>query len=173
MARTKHTRPKKIIAADRVRQPREPRGSGDLSQSRRGGRSLKEFGFIDHELLFDCPPLMNSSRGVISIESNESESDEFTKSINPTNFQSTAPADATLPRITCQRAKDGFFHPITRQDIQHLLNSFGPQSYYGLREIRLSQAPTTAHPVAGMLFGRLYIPGKILLYEQKRLPSGF
>ena len=168
MARTKHTRPQEIIAADRVRQPREPRGSGNVSQSRRDGRLLKEFGLAEHELLFDCPPVIDSSSASSSRESNESR--EPTKSINSKVLRNTTLADARLPRITCQRAKDGFFHPITRQDIQRLLNFFGPQSYYGLREIRLSQAPSTAHAVTGMLFGRLYIPGKVLLYEQKLQP---
>lgn len=46
-----------------------------------------------------------------------------------------------------------------------MLGFFGELSHYGLREIRLTQTPAGA-TAAGRLFGRLYIPGTIVLYEQ-------
>lgn len=44
MSRSQHTRPARIRAADRLRNPDEPRGSGDVSRSRRLLRELKELG---------------------------------------------------------------------------------------------------------------------------------
>jgi hypothetical protein len=73
--------------------------------------------------------------------------------------------EARMPRITVQKPREGYCHPITKRDIKQLLLFFGERSYYGVREIRLSQLPAHA-TAAGKLFGRLYIPGKIVLYEQ-------
>lgn len=44
MSRSKHTRPKSILAADRVRNPRRKRGAEDRSSTRRQQRALKERG---------------------------------------------------------------------------------------------------------------------------------
>ena len=44
MSRSKHTRPRAIRAADRVRDPREPRGADDASRARVVLRALKELG---------------------------------------------------------------------------------------------------------------------------------
>ncbi len=52
MARSKHTRPERIIAADRVRAPREARGKNNRSDMRQIVRVLKEAG-IDLELQND------------------------------------------------------------------------------------------------------------------------
>lgn len=52
MARSKHTRPERIIAADRVRAPREARGKDNPSDLRQVARVLKEAG-IDLELQND------------------------------------------------------------------------------------------------------------------------
>jgi hypothetical protein len=71
-----------------------------------------------------------------------------------------------MPRITVQKPREGYCHPITKRDIKQLLLFFGELSYYGVREIRLSQLPAAQTAAAGKLFGRLYIPGKIVLYEQ-------
>lgn len=133
MARSKHTRPQATIAERRVRLPREPRGSGDLSASKRLGRMLKELGIADASLPEPNLP------------------------------------EPQLPRITVQKSREGYFHPINKRNIKELLLFFGERSYYGIRTIRLSQAPA-AQENAGKLFGRLYIPGRIVLYEQPILP---
>jgi hypothetical protein len=44
MSRSKHTRPRKVLAASRVRAPVEPRGRGDPSDQRALLRELKEVG---------------------------------------------------------------------------------------------------------------------------------
>jgi hypothetical protein len=44
LSRSKHTRPEKIIAATRVRAPREPRGKDDQTSLRRMAKVLKELG---------------------------------------------------------------------------------------------------------------------------------
>lgn len=44
MSRSKHTRPRKVLAASRVRAPGEPRGRGDSSDQRALLRELKEVG---------------------------------------------------------------------------------------------------------------------------------
>ncbi len=46
MTRSKHTRPRAIRAADRVRNPREPRGTDDASRERVIRRALKELGVV-------------------------------------------------------------------------------------------------------------------------------
>ncbi len=129
MARRKHTRPEEIISARRVRLPQEPRGSGDLSASRRVGRWLKELGLAN-----ECPSTPEAP-------------------------------EPKLPRITVRKTRKGYHHPASRPDIEQLLLFFGERSFYGLREIQLAQSPSTAAP-GGRLFGRLYVPGRIVLYEQ-------
>lgn len=76
------------------------------------------------------------------------------------NSDSRAPK---LPRVTVQRARKGHCHPAGKRDIEALLLALGELTFYGVREIRLAQKPATARS-GGMLFGRLYIPGKIVLY---------
>lgn len=55
MARSKHTRPERIIAADRVRAPRAARGKDNPSDLRQVARVLKEAG-INLDLQNDPPP---------------------------------------------------------------------------------------------------------------------
>jgi hypothetical protein len=129
VARSKHTRPREIVAARRVRLPRESRGSGDLKAVKRIGRLLKELG-----ITADSVP------------------------------ESDLP-EARMPRITVQRAREGYLHPITKRDIKELLLFFGERSYYGISEICLSQSPS-ANAASKRVFARLYIPGRIVLYEQ-------
>jgi hypothetical protein len=49
MSRSKHTRPRRIIAADRVRAPHQPRGAGDLSREHRKALSLKALGLCPEQ----------------------------------------------------------------------------------------------------------------------------
>ncbi len=46
MSRSVHTRPRGIRAADRLRDPRRPRGAGDPSRARRALRKIKELGIL-------------------------------------------------------------------------------------------------------------------------------
>ena len=55
MSRSKHTDPKGVRAARRVRAPRERRGHGDLSTERAWARSLKEIGIV-------CKPAAGTGR---------------------------------------------------------------------------------------------------------------
>lgn len=70
-----------------------------------------------------------------------------------------------LPRISVRKPRKGYVHPASKQDIERLLLFFGERSFYGLREIQLAQAPGR-EAASGRLFGRLYVPGRIVLYEQ-------
>lgn len=53
MSRTKHTRPRQILALTRMQAPYEPRGHGDRSDQRRIARGLKEVGIIPEVGDFD------------------------------------------------------------------------------------------------------------------------
>jgi hypothetical protein len=46
LSRSKHTRPEQILAADRLRAPREPRGKNDPSAFHQIARALKEAGVV-------------------------------------------------------------------------------------------------------------------------------
>src|SRR5690242_17085169 len=106
MSRSKHTRPDRILASDRVRAPFEPRGVGDKSSLRAQARLLKQAGAISSSgLLFDIP------------------------------CRTLQPASAPLPRIMEKRPRQGFFHPAVRHDIEELLRFFGVQHTYGVRRI--------------------------------------
>ncbi len=137
MSRSKHTRPQEIIAARRVRLPREARGAGDLSAARRAGALLKQLGIAQEE--FD--------------DTGEIEH-----------------APPRLPRITVERARRNKHHPAGKNDIEQLLQFFGARAFYGIEEIHLSQAPANTKPGRNLLFGRLFVPGKIVLYEQPVSP---
>lgn len=71
-----------------------------------------------------------------------------------------------LPRITVERPRRNQHHPAAKKDIERLLRFFGAHVFYGIKEIHLSQAPASAKSGRNLLFGRLFIPGKIVLYEQ-------
>ncbi len=137
MSRSKHTQPQEIIAARRVRLPREPRGAGDISAARRAGALLKQLGIASEEF-DDAGDIEN--------------------------------APPRLPRIIVERARRNQHHPAGKKDIEQLLQFFGARAFYGIKEIHLSQAPASAKPGRNLLFGRLFVPGKIVLYEQPVSP---
>jgi hypothetical protein len=137
LSRSKHTRPQEIIAARRVRLPREPRGAGDISAARRAGALLKQLGIAAEE--FD-----------------DAGEDDIPQ--------------PRLPRITVERARRNQHHPAGKNDIEQLLQFFGARAFYGIKEIHLSQAPASAKPGRNLLFGRLFVPGKVVLYEQPVSP---
>jgi hypothetical protein len=72
---------------------------------------------------------------------------------------------APLPRLRVARPREGFHHPAARADIVRLLRFFGEGCTYGLRSIELVRGDTEA-PADDLPFGRLVVPGRILLYEQ-------
>jgi hypothetical protein len=69
-----------------------------------------------------------------------------------------------VPRVQVGRPPTSFFHPATRVDVLGLLRLAGAEHTYGLRAVRLSVAPRTN--CEGFLFGRLIVPGVIVLYAQ-------
>jgi hypothetical protein len=83
------------------------------------------------------------------------------------NGQSRLPVIIQLPRL-------GFYHPVGKRDLLHLLNSIGPIAQYGLRSIELARTPVGASS-SPLAFGRYCAPGRIILVEQPippwRLPG--
>lgn len=142
MSRSKQTRPPRIIAADRIRDPREAKGSSDSRRVNRVRQVLKEIGMDAFE---DMEPglLWDASR-------------------------QTATPYADLPRIFVKRPRTNFFHPADKSQIQRVLLHFGELSWYGVQEISLLQNSKAS--VNKLSFGSLIIPGKIQLFEQGKPP---
>src|SRR5436309_453658 len=145
MSRSKHTRPRHILAAQRVRAPYEPRGQGDRSTLRAQARLMKRSGVVlDTSEIFDIS--------------------HFTR----------ASGAAPLPRIVMKRPGEGYLHPALRHDIEHLLRFFGEEHVYGVRRIVLSlgradvgcQASGSPMCAGRLVLGTLLVPGTIVLYEQ-------
>ena len=72
------------------------------------------------------------------------------------------------PRVQIGRAPAGFVHAATRADVLALLLRAGAECIYGLRAVRLSVAPRTDG--RELRFGRLLVPGVIVLYAQPAPP---
>jgi len=141
MSRSKHTRPRHIIAADRVRSPR----------ARRGARDPKR----DQQLLF----IFNEIEIDVAVE---------LRAGGRFDAESRIMADpARRPRITACRPRSGYFHPADKLDVRSLLDDFGELSWYGLHEVCLGHGRFQSGKLA---FGCLQVPGKILLYEQPAPP---
>lgn len=68
------------------------------------------------------------------------------------------------PRVQVGRPPAGFFYPAIRADVLGLLRRAGAECTYGLRAVRLAVAPRAEGE--GLLFGRLIVPGVIVLYAQ-------
>jgi hypothetical protein len=144
MSRSKHTRPAQIIAADRVRAPREKRGTNDRSDTQRIHLFLKELGIQTT----DCD----------------------IKAGLATHSSVTVPGAAImLPKISVRRPRKGFVHPADRSQIRKILTHFGELSWYGVHEICLVHNPATLAENK-LIFGGLSLPGKIVLYEQPDPP---
>jgi hypothetical protein len=71
---------------------------------------------------------------------------------------------ATMPRVWVREPRPGYFHPAPKPAILEALHHVGAVCTYGLRSIALVRAP--AVPAARVRFGRLRIPGEVLLYDQ-------
>jgi len=144
MSRSKHTRPPQIIAAERIRHPSGKRGKGDPSGEQRMLSVLKELG----------------------IEISEYAERE---SIQQATISATIAGAISLPKISVQRPRKGFSHPTGRALLKRALLHFGELSWYGVREISLIHNPDSVGQNK-LIFGRLSVPGKILLYEQPHPP---
>lgn len=73
------------------------------------------------------------------------------------------------PRIIVCRPRDGFFHPAARSAVMRVLESIGVEAIYGLRAIEMCHALPAGRDVLPR-FGRLCVPGRIVLYEQPLPP---
>jgi hypothetical protein len=71
---------------------------------------------------------------------------------------------ATAPRVRVSRPPPDYVHPVTRSDITSLLQRLGPEHTYGLSTVHLAAPPRTED--GKLLFGRLIVPGVIVLYAQ-------
>jgi len=70
-------------------------------------------------------------------------------------------------RITVRQPRNGFHHPISKQDVLEMLRAVGPLAFYGLRSVELARSPSKG---STPVFGRYYVPGRILLFEQPMPP---
>jgi hypothetical protein len=145
MSRSKHTRPAQIIAADRIRAPREKRGADDPSDA--------------HRLL-----ILMKELGIQTIDDGDLKEDSATES-----GLIVAGAATKLPTMSVQRPRKGFSHPADKSMIRKVLSHFGELTWYGVREICLVHNPS-GFDEDRLIFGRLSIPGKVLLYEQPHPP---
>ena len=74
---------------------------------------------------------------------------------------------AAFPLVRARRPSPGRHHPASAADVRHALAIFGKEIYYGLELVELVSAP----PAGGrFLFGELFGPGHIRLYDQPRPP---
>lgn len=91
----------------------------------------------------------------------------------------TAPAvrqsdlEWSLPRIVERRPRTGRHHPASIADIERVLRRFGEECVYGIRSVELAHRPERG---GALRFGRLAVPGRIVLYDQAvppwHLPGG-
>jgi hypothetical protein len=76
---------------------------------------------------------------------------------------------ASLPRLRVSRPRDGFHHPASRAEVAGLLHFFGATCTYGLRSIELVRGDEPSLGAA-VCFGRLLVPGRVLLFDQPAAP---
>ena len=131
MSRSKHTDPKTIRAARRLRAPREGRGVGDLSRRRELGRNRQA----------------GAEPGGGKLEEN----------------------GQLRLRIVVRESRSGFHHPADKRDVLEMLKAVGPVAFYGLRSIELARSPADSL-ISMPVFGRYYVPGRIILFEQPLPP---
>src|SRR5207248_324560 len=72
-------------------------------------------------------------------------------------------------RIVMRGSRPGFHHPADKQDVLEVLKAVGPIGFYGLRSIELARSPVNAL-ISMPVFGRYYVPGRIILFEQPLPP---
>jgi hypothetical protein len=142
LSRSKHTVPPRIRAVRRVRAPEEPRGCGDPSAQHTLAREMKELGLVIDAVAGTSPLLPHPVGGS---------------------------APCPLPRVRVTRPRHGYHHPANQADITRLLRFFGEVCTYGLRSVELVQ-DQDAPGQSRWLFGRLVVPGRILIYDQPPSP---
>ncbi len=79
-----------------------------------------------------------------------------------------APNPTRLPRLVVKRAPKGYRHVVSRSEVIPVLRFFGEACTYGLREIVLAAGP--APDTTKILFGRLIVPGQVVLYPPPPAP---
>ena len=129
MSRSKHTRPRDIIAANRILDPRGRRGAGDPKFQRRFLRELKEIG-ID----FD-------GQGATDVTASASDA-----------LPEATTAATRLPRVSEQRARPRFFHPASSKEVRLILTRVGEISWYGVQEVCLVHRRPHSGELAAFLF---------------------
>ncbi len=78
-------------------------------------------------------------------------------------------AAAPLPSLRVARPREGYHHPATRPAVVRLLRFFGEPCTYGLQSVELVRGDAGA-PADELRFGRLLVPGRIVLYDQPLTP---
>lgn len=82
----------------------------------------------------------------------------------PLSKDPTERIEAPLPRIRVRRPRKGYCHALNRRDIVWALQYFGEICTYGLQSIELVSTPAdTGHKLN---LGKLFIPGRIVIYPQ-------
>src|SRR5438094_479488 len=69
------------------------------------------------------------------------------------------------PRILVRRPRLGFPHPLDPASVRALLEDLGPEATRGLRSIELVPGASRR-----LVFARLVVPGRILLFDQPHPP---
>ncbi len=72
-----------------------------------------------------------------------------------------------MPSIVEKRPRPGHHHPATRADVAETLRFFGEECVYGVCAVELRQGTPGA---PGLELGRLLVPGRIVLYDQRHSP---
>ncbi len=87
--------------------------------------------------------------------------------------ETAAHAVAPLPRIRVRRPRKGYRHAVKRGDVVSTLQFFGETCTYGIESIELAASPADSSHC--LHFGKLLVPGHIILYPQPidpwRLPG--
>ena len=73
------------------------------------------------------------------------------------------------PRINVRRPRPGFLHPATRADVRWFFDFVGAEAVYGVKQIELAHSPGMSENSLPP-FGRLVVPGRIMIYEQPLPP---
>lgn len=70
-------------------------------------------------------------------------------------------------RVQASRPRPGYHHPASVAAVSAFLATLGPEWTYGVRTVRLVQAPPAG---TALRFGELRVPGEVLLFEQPATP---
>jgi hypothetical protein len=76
---------------------------------------------------------------------------------------------APLPLVRAARPRPGCHHPAAPAEIRRLLRIFGERCTYGIRAIELRRGEEGTAEGA-LRLGRLFVPGRIVLYDQEPSP---